>query len=41
MFLVHDVAKAAKLKLLLVAFKQVLGLKISYHKSELFVLVYP
>jgi len=36
LFLEHDVAKAANLKLLLMAFEQVSGLKINYHKSELF-----
>lgn len=35
-FLQHDLAKAANLKLLLITFEQVSGLKINYHKSELF-----
>jgi hypothetical protein len=40
LFLDHDLAKAANLKPLLLTFEHVLGLKINYHKSELFVLVY-
>lgn len=40
LFLDHDVAKAENLKLLLVAFEQVSGLKINYQKSEFFVLVF-
>ena len=36
LFLQHDLAKAANLKLLLITFEQVSGLKINYHKSELF-----
>jgi hypothetical protein len=36
LFLQHDLAKAAYLKLLLITFEQVSGLKINYHKSELF-----
>jgi hypothetical protein len=36
LFLEHDKAKAANLKLLLMAFEQVSGLNINYHKSELF-----
>jgi hypothetical protein len=35
-FFCHDLEKAGNLKLLLVAFEQVYGLKINYHKSELF-----
>lgn len=36
LFFDNDVEKAANLKSLLVAFEQVSGLKINYHKSELF-----
>jgi hypothetical protein len=36
LFLDHDLAKASNLKLLLLAFELVSGLKINYHKSELF-----
>jgi hypothetical protein len=32
----HDLAKAENIKHLLLAFKQVSGLRINYHKSELF-----
>lgn len=34
LFLDHNVARAANLKLLFLAFKQASGLKINYHKSE-------
>jgi hypothetical protein len=36
LFLEHDLDKAENMKLLLLAFEQVSGLKINYHKSELF-----
>ena len=36
LFMDHDLQKAENLKLLLLAFEQVSGLKINYHKSELF-----
>jgi len=36
LFMDHDLVKAENLKLLLIAFEQVSGLKINYHKSELF-----
>jgi hypothetical protein len=36
LFLGHDIEKASNLKLLLLAFEHVSGLKINYHKSELF-----
>jgi hypothetical protein len=36
LFMEHDLEKARNLKLILSAFKQLLGLKINYHKSELF-----
>jgi hypothetical protein len=36
LFFYNDLEKAANLKSLLVAFEQVSGLKINYHKSELF-----
>ena len=36
LFMDHDLEKAGNLKLLLLAFEQVSGLKINYHKSELF-----
>jgi hypothetical protein len=32
----HDLEKARNLKLILAAFKQLSGLKINFHKSELF-----
>ena len=32
----HDIEKARNLKLILSAFEQLLGLKINFHKSELF-----
>jgi hypothetical protein len=32
----HDIEKEIKLKLILSAFEQLLGLKINFHKSELF-----
>ena len=36
LFMDHDLEKTGNLKLLLLAFEQVSGLKINYHKSELF-----
>ena len=36
LFLEHDLEKAKNMKLLLLAFEQVSGLKINYHKSEIF-----
>lgn len=36
LFIDHNLEKANNLKLLLAAFEQVSGLKINYHKSELF-----
>jgi hypothetical protein len=39
-FLDRDSEKAINLKLSMLTFKQVLGLKINYHKSEPFALVY-
>jgi hypothetical protein len=36
LFMEHDLEKAQNLKLILVAFEQLLGLKINFHKSELF-----
>ena len=35
-FMDHDTEKARRLKLILSAFKQLSGLKINFHKSELF-----
>jgi len=35
-FMDHDLAKAANLKMILCAFEQLLGLKINFHKSEIF-----
>jgi hypothetical protein len=35
-FMDHDLAMAENIKLLLLAFEQVWGLRINYHKSELF-----
>jgi hypothetical protein len=35
-FLDHDIEKAKNLKLLLCAFEKLLGLKINFHKSEIF-----
>ena len=35
-FLEHDIEQAKNLKLLLCAFEQLLGLKINFHKSEIF-----
>src|SRR6266540_2718506 len=35
-FMEHDLEKARNMKLLLCAFEQVSGLKINFHKSELF-----
>ena len=36
LFMEHDLDKASNLKLLLSAFEQMSGLKINFHKSELF-----
>jgi hypothetical protein len=36
LFMEHDLAKARNLKLILTAFEQLSGLKINFHKSELF-----
>lgn len=36
LFMDHNLEKACNLKLLLCAFEQILGLKINFHKSELF-----
>jgi hypothetical protein len=36
LFMEHDLEQAANMKLLLCAFEQLSGLKISFHKSELF-----
>jgi hypothetical protein len=36
LFMQHDLEKAQNLKLILSAFEQLLGLKINFHKSELF-----
>ena len=36
LFMDHDMEKARNLKLILSAFEQLSGLKINYHKSELF-----
>ena len=36
LFMDHDVDKAANLKLLLCAFEQLSGLKINFHKSEVY-----
>jgi hypothetical protein len=36
LFIEHDLDKARNLKLILAAFDQLLGLKINFHKSELF-----
>jgi retron-type reverse transcriptase len=36
LFLEHDLDKEKNMKLLLLAFEQVWGLKINYHKSEIF-----
>ena len=36
LFMEHDLEKARNMKLLLLAFEQVFGLKINFHKSELF-----
>ena len=38
LFMEHDFEKAKNLKLILSAFEQLSGLKINFHKSELFVL---
>jgi hypothetical protein len=37
----HDLEKAQNLKLILSAFEQLSGLKINFHKSELFYLARP
>ena len=36
LFMEHDLGKARNLRLLLSAFEQVSGLKINFHKSELY-----
>ena len=36
LFMEHDLDKAVNLKLILSAFEQLSGLKINFHKSELF-----
>jgi retron-type reverse transcriptase len=36
LFMEHDIDKANNIKLLLSAFEQLLGLKINFHKSEIF-----
>ena len=36
LFMEHDIKKARNLKLILWAFEQLSGLKINFHKSELF-----
>ena len=36
LFLEHDLAKAVNLKLVLSVFEQLSGLKINFHKSEVF-----
>jgi hypothetical protein len=36
LFMEHDIEKARNLKLILAAFEQLSGLKINFHKSELF-----
>jgi hypothetical protein len=36
LFMEHDLEQAANMKLLLCAFEQLLGLKINFHKSEIF-----
>jgi hypothetical protein len=36
LFMEHDLEKAQNLKLICAAFEQLLGLKIKFHKSELF-----
>ena len=36
LFMEHDIEKATNLKLILSAFEQLSGLKINFHKSELF-----
>ena len=36
LFMEHDIAKARNMKLILCLFEQLSGLKISFHKSELF-----
>jgi hypothetical protein len=39
LFMEHDLEKAQNLKLILSAFEQLSGLKINFHKSELFCFV--
>jgi hypothetical protein len=41
LFLEHDIAKAVNMKLILSIFEQLSGLKINFHKSEIFSLVRP
>ena len=36
LFMEHDIEQAKNMKLLLCAFEQLFGLKINFHKSELF-----
>ena len=36
LFLEHDIAKAVNMKLILCIFEQLSGLKINFHKSEIF-----
>jgi hypothetical protein len=36
LFMEHDIEKAQSIKLLLCAFEQLSGLKINFHKSEIF-----
>ena len=36
LFMVHDLAKVRNMKLVLCLFEQLTGLKINFHKSELF-----
>jgi hypothetical protein len=36
LFMEHDMEKSRNLKLILTAFKQLSGLKINFHKSEMF-----
>jgi hypothetical protein len=41
LFMEHDIEKARNPKLILSAFKELSGLKINFHKSELFFLARP
>jgi hypothetical protein len=41
LFMEHDIDKAKNMKLLLSAFEQLSGLKINFHKSEIFFLTRP